>query len=83
MYITALGAHAERLALLVETEQTSQPKAPMLPNLVCRLPKNNPLVSLRGPGLGLETGTEMKTLQCNYHGMQNQQPRLETFMQQR
>ena len=66
MCITVLGAHVERLALLVGTEQTSQPKAPVLPTLVCRFPKNDPLVSLRGPGLGLETGTERKTLQCNY-----------------
>ena len=66
MCITVLGAHVERLALLVGTEQTSQPKAPVLPTLVCRFPKKDPLVSLRGPGLGLETGTERKTLQCNY-----------------
>ena len=66
MCMTVLGAHVERLALLVGTEQTSQPKAPVLPTLVCRFPKNDPLVSLRGPGLGLETGTERKTLQCNY-----------------
>ena len=66
MCLTVLGAHVERLALLVGTEQMSKPKAPVLPNLVCRFPKNDPLVSLRGPGLGLETGTERKTLQCNY-----------------
>ena len=66
MYMTVLGAHAEHLALLVKTEQISKPKAPVLPTLVCRVPKNDPLVSLCGPGLGLETGTSMKTLQCNY-----------------
>ena len=64
--MTVLGAHAEHLALLVKTEQISKPKAPVLPTLVCRVPKNDPLVSLCGPGLGLETGTERKTLQCNY-----------------
>ena len=63
MCLTVLGAHCERLALLVGTEQMSKPKAPVLPT---RFPKNDPLVSLRGPGLGLETGTERKTLQCNY-----------------
>ena len=57
MCLTVLGAHCERLALLVGTEQ-SKPKAPVLPTLVCRFPKViGPLVSLRGPGLGLETGT--------------------------
>ena len=63
MCLTVLGAHCERLALLVGTEQMSKPKAPVLPT---RFPKNDPLVSLRGPGLGLETGTSMKTPQCNY-----------------
>ena len=43
MCLTVLGAHCERLALLVGTEQMSKPKAPVLPT---RFPKNDPLVSL-------------------------------------